>query len=151
MSLKIAGVIVLLIVMISILAEESRSFYCLSDGQCVTVWKRSANKCYIVLDKYYGLVKPTDNYIETTNSNFCVDVIWTNDNRLLIDSSDDVTITQPSSNKNFVIERYIDNKAINDSLYTYFDGTYNKYNKKVDVISLYIKENYARIVEQRIE
>lgn len=141
-ALKITGVIVLLVVILSVWAEQSRSFYCLSEGKCVTVWKRSGNKCYIIIDKYYGLFKPTNNYIKTTNTAF-VDIIWTDDNRLLIDTEDNAEIIQPSSDKNLIIERYRDDKTINDSLYTYFDGRYKRYNKKVDYTRLYIKENYA--------
>ena len=142
MLIKIIGVVVFLIVILSVWAEQSRSFYCLSEGKCVTVWKRSSNKCYIVLDKYYGLFKPTNNYVKTTNTAF-IDIIWTDDNRLLIDTEDDAEITQPSSDKNLTIELYTDNKTTNDSLYTYFDGRYKRYNENVKYTRLYIKENYA--------
>lgn len=142
MLLKIVGVIAILIVVLSVWAEQSRSFYCLSEGKCITVWKRSGNKCYIVLNKYSGLFKPTDNYIKTTNTAF-VDILWTDDNRLLIDTEDNAEIVQPSSDKNLIIERYRDDKAMNDSLYTYFDGKYNRYDEGVNYIRLYIKENYA--------
>jgi hypothetical protein len=135
-------VLLILIVVGSICSEQTRSFYCLSEGKCVTVWKRSGDKCYIVLDKYYGIFKPTDNYIKTSNTAF-VDVIWTEDNRLLIDTDDNVEIVQPHSNKKFIIERYSNDKVINDSRYTYFDGKYDRYNEKVDYIRLYVKENYA--------
>lgn len=142
MLLSIIGVFLILIVVFSFYAEQTRSFYCLSEGKCVTVWKRSGDKCYIVLDKYSGIFKPTDNYIKTSNTAF-VDVIWTEDNRLLIDYDDNVEIVQPHSDKKFVIERYSKDKVINDSLYTYFDGKYNRYNEKVNYIRLHVKENYA--------
>jgi hypothetical protein len=142
MLLLIIGVFLILIVMFSVCAEQNRSFYCLSEGKCVTVWKRYGDKCYIILDKYNGIFKPTDNYIKTTNTAF-VDVIWTDDNRLLIDTDDNAEIIQPYSEKKLVIERYSKDKVINDSLYTYFDGKYNRYNEKVNYIRLYVKENYA--------
>ena len=135
-------VLLILIVVGSICSEQTRSFYCLSEGKCVTVWKRSGDICYIVLDKYYGIFKPTDNYIKTSNTAF-VDVIWTEDNRLLIDTDDNVEIVQPHSNNKFVIDRYSNDKVINDSRYTYFDGKYDRYNEKVNYIRLYVKENYA--------
>jgi len=37
---------------------ESRKFFCLEDGNCVTVWK-TFNGCYIIPGKYYGIVKPS--------------------------------------------------------------------------------------------
>jgi hypothetical protein len=35
------------------------------------------------------------------------------------------------------------NKKNNDSLFTYFDGKYNRYKRNVNYISLFIQENYA--------
>jgi hypothetical protein len=139
---KISGIILFLFLILAFWAEQSRSFYCLSEGKCVTVWKRSGNKCYIILNKYYGIFKPNDNYIKTTNTAF-VHIIWTDDNRLLIDIEDTAEIIQPSSDKALVIEHYSNDKILNDSLYTYFDGKYNRYNKRVNYISLHIKESYA--------
>lgn len=37
---------------------------------CVTVWKRFDNKSYIIPDKYYGVLNPSDNYIKTTNTQY---------------------------------------------------------------------------------
>lgn len=142
MSLKVAGIIILMFLILAVWAEQSRSFYCLSDRKCVTVWKRSGNKCYIILNKYYGISKPAENYIKTTNTAF-VDIIWIDDNRLLIETEDYAEIIQPPSGKGLVIEQYNHDKTLNDSLYTYIDGKYEKYIDKVKFIRLYIKESYA--------
>ena len=48
--------------------DQSRSFYELSKGNYITVWKRLGGQCYIVFGKYYGVGKPSD-YVRTTNSN----------------------------------------------------------------------------------
>ncbi|UIR55921.1 hypothetical protein LZQ00_16870 [Sphingobacterium sp. SRCM116780] len=48
--------------------DQTRSFYEISEGNYITVWKRLGGKCYIVFDKYYGIIKPSD-WVETTNSN----------------------------------------------------------------------------------
>lgn len=48
---------------------ESRRFFHLENGEYVTVWKTYNNVCYIVPRKYYGLTKPADNYIKTSNIN----------------------------------------------------------------------------------
>lgn len=138
--LKIIGVILLLIVVSLVWFDQSRSFYCLSDGRCITVWKRLGNKCYIVPGKCYEIFKPTDDYIQTTNTGY-VDVILVNDKKLLINIEDNAEIVQQSSNS--LIELYRDNKTLNDSLNTYFDGRYRQYKKEVDFISINIKENYA--------
>src|SRR5690554_2538954 len=135
--LKIIGVFLLLIVVLLVWFDQSRTFYCLSEDKCVTVWKRLGNKCYVVPRRYYGVFKPSDNYIKTTNTGY-VDVILVNDNKLLIDIEHKAEILQRSSNGS--IELYRDNKTVNDSLYTYFDGKYRRYVKGVDYININIKE-----------
>ncbi|MFC3197061.1 hypothetical protein ACFOET_05500 [Parapedobacter deserti] len=138
--LKTTGVILFLMVALLVWFDQSRSFYCLSENKCVTVWKRLGNKCYIVPGKYYGIFKPSDNYIKTTNTGY-VDVIFLNDISLLVDIEDNAKIIRhPGKN---LIELYSNNKAVNDSLYTYFDGKYHKYKNEVEYISIDIKENYA--------
>jgi hypothetical protein len=66
--LKIFGVFAFLIVMILVWYDQSRSFYCISENQFVTIWKRLGNKCLIIPDKYYGINLP-QYYIKTTNDN----------------------------------------------------------------------------------
>ena len=48
---------------------ESRSFYCLDNGKCITVWKTYNNVCYIIPGKYFGILKPSKNVIESSNNN----------------------------------------------------------------------------------
>jgi len=48
---------------------ESRRFYCIGNSKCVTVWKGFGNVCCIIPGRYYGIIIPADDYIETTNSN----------------------------------------------------------------------------------
>jgi hypothetical protein len=62
------GLILILSVLIGF--DQSRTFYCLSENQCVTVWKRLGNKCYIIPGKYYWIASPSDNYIETSNTQY---------------------------------------------------------------------------------
>lgn len=66
----VLGTILLLVAIMLIWFDQSRSFYCLSENRCITVWKRLGNKCYIIPDKYYGVFNPTDNYIRTTNTQY---------------------------------------------------------------------------------
>lgn len=140
-SLKIIGSILLLIVVLLVWFDQSRSYVGLSEDKYVTVWKRLGNKCYIIPGKYYGIFKPSDNYIKTTNTGY-VDIIFVSEKRLLIDIDAHAEIVQSSGKS--LLELYSDNKAVNDSLYTYFDGEYRKYKKGVDYLSIDIKENYAR-------
>jgi hypothetical protein len=48
---------------------ESRKFFCLEDGKCITVWKTYNNVCYVIPGKYYGLWAPSNNFIKTSNLN----------------------------------------------------------------------------------
>lgn len=67
---KIMGIFLLLIVLLLAWYDQSRTFYCLSNDKCVTVWKRLGGKCYIVPSKYYGVFKPSKNYIKATNTQY---------------------------------------------------------------------------------
>jgi len=60
----------ILILLLLVWYDQSRSFYCLSENQCVTVWKRLGNKCYIIPGKYYGILSPSDDYLLTSNTQY---------------------------------------------------------------------------------
>lgn len=47
---------------------EARSFYCLDNGICITVWKQLGNTCYVIPEKYYGMFPPVKNYFKITNT-----------------------------------------------------------------------------------
>jgi hypothetical protein len=123
-----------------------RSFYCLSEDKCITVWKKGNNSAFIILGKYDSAKTPSDNYVKLINITNTVDwyssVIFTKNGKLLIDVVDENTKVISQSSKG-VIELYNNEKTLNDSLYTYFDGKYRRYNDEVDYISIDIKENYA--------
>jgi len=141
LSITALGIFVLIIIN-TLVSEGVKSIYCLSDDKCVTVWKRANGEVYIIHGEYKGRKVPSDNYVKMTNVMFSyIDVIFKQENKLLISFSDKADIEQKSSNG--LIELYRDNKTLNDSLYTYFDGRYEMYNKEVDYISIDIKENYA--------
>jgi hypothetical protein len=137
-------IIAFLIIVIVLLVAfgEARNFYCIGDNKCVTVWKTYNNTCYVVPGKYYGLTKPSGNYILTTNiSN--LDIIWSEDGRKIIVIMDKDSKIVGASSKELTIEDYDLNKLVNDSLYTSFDGAYRRYNKDAKFISLIIEESYA--------
>lgn len=68
--MKIVGIFLLIVIVFLVWFDQSRSFYCLTSGDCVTVWKRLGNKCYVIPGKYYGVFKPSSSFIETTNSQY---------------------------------------------------------------------------------
>jgi len=125
--------------------DIARSFYCISEDKCITLWKRNGY-CYIIPGKYYGIFSPKDNYVKTDNLVESSDIIWTDDDRLVIAINpryESKFVSQFSDKGLPMIENYYANKAINDSVYLYFSGRYNTYKKEVNFICLYIKGNYA--------
>lgn len=72
--LKISGIIVLGIVLYSMMqalkSDGIKSYYCLSDAKCVTVWKRTNGEVYIIPGRYEANNKPTVSHIRTINKQF---------------------------------------------------------------------------------
>ena len=94
-----------------------------------------------MIGRYQGREIPSDNYIRIRNlKSDYVGVVFSED-RLLVAIDDKADILVRSSSD--LIELYNENKAVNDSLYTYFDGRYRRYKKGINFISVSIKENYA--------
>ena len=142
MILVLGFVFLFLLVMNSCKSDGMRSFYCLSGNKCVTVLKSDNENIYIIYGMYKNREKPSDNYIKMSNNRYSnIHMILSKDGKLLIDIDKNATIVKQSSNG--LIELYKENKVLNDSLYTYFDGKYNRYKKEVDFISINIQENYA--------
>ena len=123
-------------------SDGVRSLYCLSKVKCVTVWELGNGDVYIIYGTYKSKKEPTDDYIKVLNSRYDnIHLILLKDDKLLIDVDKNARVIKQSSNS--LMGLYKDNKALNDSLYTYFDGKYNRYKKEVDYISVNIEENYA--------
>ncbi len=132
-----------LIIIAIIWYGESRKFFCLDNGKCVTVWKTFNNICYIIPGKYYGIMRPsTYSYIKTTNINN-LDIIWKAHSDSIVVNSDDSVFIVNNFSKGVKINKYNLNEKYNDSLFTYFDGKYNRYRKGINYISIFIQENYA--------
>lgn len=140
--ITIFGIFVLTMFITPLMSNGLKFFYCLSDDKCITVWKRASGEVYIILGVYRGKKVPSDNYVKMKNIMFdYIDVIFKQEDKLIISFGEKVDIEQKSSNG--LIEIYRDNKTFNDSLYTYLDSSYRKFKKNVDFISINIKENYA--------
>jgi len=107
--------IIFFLIIGTIWSNQSRSFYCLSENRCVTVWKRTDGYCYIIPGKYYGIFEPKDNYVKTDNLEWLAVVIWTKDGRLCVDVDNAKFVSQYSNEGLSMIEDYQSNKAKNDS------------------------------------
>ncbi|MFM1775104.1 MAG: hypothetical protein RJA53_714 [Bacteroidota bacterium] len=113
---------------------ESRSFFCLNNSRCITVWKTFNNVCYIIPGKYFGFIKPsTSSFIQTTNINN-VDIIWNSNFDTILVNTDDSNLIVHNFSKSVRIIKYSQNKSYNDSLFTYFNGNYHRYKKGLPYI-----------------
>lgn len=123
-------------------SDGARSVYCITKDKCITTWELGNGELLIVYGTYKGIKKPVDDYIKVINNRYDnIHLLISRDGKLLIDVDKNATVVKQSSND--LIDLYKNNKTLNDSLYTYFDGKYTRYKKEVDYISLNIKENYA--------
>lgn len=125
----------------TLMSDGIRSFYCLSDDECVTIWKRENGEVLIMSGQYKSQGVPLDNYIKITNMNYSSIVVLFVEKKLLIDVENNAKALQKSSNG--TMELYRNDKVLNDSLYTNFDGKYRRYKEKVNYININIEENYA--------
>lgn len=66
-KIKKISFILLIILSATIFYDQSRSYYCLDDGNCITVWKRFGGDCYIIPGKYYGLNQPNGEHLLADN------------------------------------------------------------------------------------
>ena len=136
-------VFIIVIISLAIWFGESRKFFCLDQGMCITVWKTYNNVCYVIPGKYYGFFKPSSlNYIKTTNLSD-LDIIWPDNLSNIIANVDNETKIINQSSKVSLIINYNLDKKYNDSLFTFFDGKYHRYKKDITYISIFIRENYA--------
>lgn len=68
---KILLIVSLIVSCLLLWFDQSRSFYCLKDDKCITIWKRLGDKCYVIPGKYYGLFKPRNrSYIKSSNAQY---------------------------------------------------------------------------------
>src|SRR4051812_43765911 len=69
---KLIIIIIGCLLVLAIWYGEKRKFYPIGNNKFVTVWKTYNNVCYIIPDKYYGIVKPSANFLKTSNDNYVV-------------------------------------------------------------------------------
>lgn len=120
---------------------QRRTFLCIGEGRCVTVWKTYGNKCYLIPGKYYGLIEPMRSHATTSNIAL-VGFIWPSDPDILLLSSG--TDTHISNKKGDIqLRLYSVNKQLNDSLYTRLDGRNRVYRDGVAYLTIDIRDGYT--------
>lgn|SRR5690606_26496562 len=73
-TFKILGILILgmvIYLIINFLASDGiKSYYCLSDNKCVTVWKKENGEVYIIPGKYESNDVPIVSHIKTVSGQF---------------------------------------------------------------------------------
>lgn len=120
---------------------QRRTFLCVGDGRCVTVWKTYGNKCYLVPGKYYGVTEPECSHATTSNTAM-VDFIWpSNSNTFILSSGSEAQISNRVGD--IQLQLYSENQQLNDSLYTRLDGRNRVYRDGVTYLTVDIKDGYS--------
>lgn len=132
-----------LVVIILIWYGESRKFYCLDNGRCITVWKTYNNVCFIVPGKYYGIIKPSSNHIETSNINL-VTIFYSTElpKTLIIRPGLGVEIINRDTNEVVLYNYETDTARFNKLLFTP-DRNGSELKRDVRLMNIDIHENYA--------
>lgn len=142
--MKILAILIVFTGIIFICYDQSRSFFKATNGKYITMWKRWGGTCYLIPGKYYGIIKPSDGYIETRNRNEYIDFLWfTNGSNHLLYYGNVEDKIYNVNKADFIISNYLDNKQKNDSLFTEKKGQYFHYKKGVTHLSINIFEGYA--------
>lgn len=138
--------IIIFILICFFYVDQSRNFYCLSNNNCITVWKRIGGKCYVLPYKYYSFFKPDDNFITIPTNDYPTDLIFENDVnyiKIVVDRfKEDFEIVNNSRDK-YIIINYNDFEDEFDSIYTFKEGHYRKYKEEVIFLSINLKEGYV--------
>jgi hypothetical protein len=141
---KILLFCILVIVLIVIWFGESRRFFCLEDGSCVTVWKTYNNACYIIPGKYYGIIKPSSKYIESSNTNLLT-IYFSKElpRSLIVQCEQEVKINNEKTDA-FTFYRYeTDTNKCNNLLYLPSAKKRSDMKSVAGLMDIDIRENYA--------
>lgn len=124
------------LLIISFFWIQNRSFHNIKNKQFITVWKTLENKSYLIINehRYYGITKPSNNYIETTNDNLIIIILDPiNNYYYLLNGADKYIVTNLN---NIKIYNYNDDKLFYD---TFFINNHIK--RGYTLIQIDLKEN----------
>lgn len=123
---------------------ESRSFFCLDNGKCITVWKTYNNVCYIIPGKYYGLLKPSENVIESSNNNNLT-IYFTSElpNAFVYKSEQELKINNSKKGEFIFYDYNSDVKKFDTILYIPNAKKNNDIKSNAQLIDVFIRDNFA--------
>jgi hypothetical protein len=124
--------------------RDSRHFFCMGNGHCITMWRTRSGICYVIPGKYSGLSRPTSGSYITSPFTRSMDIIWPkNTDNIIVNLEDPKSQIIHKSPNGINIISYNVNKKYNDIVFLYYDGSYYRFKKSVDFMSLDIKEEHA--------
>lgn len=129
-------------------SNGERSFYCLSEDKCVTVWKTGYDDVYIIPSKYKGSGKPDVNHIKTINKQFLT-LFFSKQfpNKIIVKDEGNLE----NNKKMYSIENSLNGEwefieysaEYKNELYNPNASKFNDVKLNTDYLTLNIKENYA--------
>lgn len=147
---KLLKTILILVIIIGVLFiwyDQSRSFFKATNGEYITMWKRYGGTCYLISGKYYGITKPNDGYIETNNfANLTIYYSNKLPNYILIrkESNDNYIVSNPI-NKEYLFDDYTSNREkYKRILYNEGEVRFSDIKKGASLLSINILEGYAK-------
>lgn len=134
----------ILIGLLVVWVGESRKFYCLDEDRYITVWKTFGDICYVVPGKYFGLIRPLDNYIKTTNTNYMT-LYWTNQlpKSIVVRCEKEYQIFNEDKTDITIIDYQGNHEFLDKTIYIEGAKKFNDIKADAGFIDLIIKENYA--------
>lgn len=123
---------------------ESRSFYCLGNGNCVTIWKTYNNRSYIIPGRYYGLFRPSDQYIQSSNTNEII-IFFSEElpAAFVFHSSEDVKVYNGKKTQFTFYDYTTDTTRFNKIFYPPDALKFTDLKKDAGIMFVNIHENYA--------
>lgn len=122
--------------------DQSRDYYCFSDGKCFTIWKRVGTRnCYLIPGRYHGVVAPKDGYVVKTDMSKYLGVISDKKrpDKIIVEGDSSCALIQTKPGRIVFYNDEGGNKEF-DSLYAH-DGSH--YNHDVEYYSVDLFEMYA--------
>ena len=130
---------------------EKRSFYKLGADISITVWKTYGGTCYIIPRKYFGILKPFNNYIKTSNVSIVHLYTTTSLPATIIVLSEGKSKIHEGNNAKYKIIDYNQNESKMDSLlYQSSSERDPKLYANVNLLVLFLKENFAEDENRKI-
>jgi hypothetical protein len=123
---------------------ESRRFFCLSNGQCLTVWKTYNDVCYIIPGKYYGALRPANGYMRCSNTNL-ITFFFSSElpGEIVFQTGNEVNVHNDSLNPIKFYDFSVDTSRYLKLLYLPTAKTSRDMKPDAELMDLDIRENYA--------